>query len=355
MKNKTEILLALIRLGIGHSSVFQIEIVDWSSIHAIAEEQGLSAIILDGIVKLPEQQRPPKVFLLQWIGETLQGYEYRYELYQRTIAEMAGFYNSHGFKMMVLKGYACSLDWPKPEHRPCGDIDIWLFGQQKEADTTLGKEKGVVIDKSHHHHTVFEWDEFMLENHYDLVNVHHHRINVELENELKRLADDDSHFVGVNGEKVYLPSPNLHALFLLKHTMNDFTTSSMTLRQLLDWAFHVEKHGEEIDWEWLELVLDKYHMRDFYNCINTICVEDLGFAPQIFHGVQFNPQLKDMVLKDTIYPGFARSEPHGIIARFYYKCKRWKGNAWKHYMCYEESRWVGFWTLLRSHIINPKI
>lgn len=99
---------------------------------------------------------------MEWIGETLQGYEYRYELYQRAIAELAEFYNSHGFKMMVLKGYACSLDWPKPEHRPCGDIDIWLFGQQREADAALVswfkvQDPSFKIDSSHHHHTVFDW------------------------------------------------------------------------------------------------------------------------------------------------------------------------------------------------------
>ena len=70
--------------------------------------------------------------MLQWIGNVLQGYENRFELYCHTIADLANFYNSQNIKMMVLKGYACSLDWPKPEHRPCGDIDIWQFGQQKD-------------------------------------------------------------------------------------------------------------------------------------------------------------------------------------------------------------------------------
>ena len=55
------------------------------------------------------------------------------------MAELTAFYNSHGFKMMLLKGYACGLDWPKPEHRPTVDIDIWFLGQQKEADVVLGE------------------------------------------------------------------------------------------------------------------------------------------------------------------------------------------------------------------------
>lgn len=130
--------LSLVRMGIGHRADVLSDGVDWNELKDLAEKQGLGAVVLDGIEKLPEGQRPPKVFLLEWIGETLQGYEYRYDQYCKAIAELAGFYNSHGYKMMLLKGYACSIDWPRPEHRPCGDIDIWLFGKQKEADAALG-------------------------------------------------------------------------------------------------------------------------------------------------------------------------------------------------------------------------
>lgn len=95
-------------------------------------------MVVDGIERLQKELMPPKLMLVQWIGEVSQIYEKRFAEYRKAIGDIAGFYNSHGFKMMVLKGYACSLDWPKPEHRPCGDIDVWLFGQQKEADAALG-------------------------------------------------------------------------------------------------------------------------------------------------------------------------------------------------------------------------
>lgn len=99
---------------------------------------------------------------------------------------------------MVLKGYACSLDWPKPEHRPCGDIDIWLFGKQKESDSLLDKELGINIDSSEHHHTVFYWRGFMMENHYDFIEVHHHSSSPILEKILKGQGKNDSHFVELN-------------------------------------------------------------------------------------------------------------------------------------------------------------
>lgn len=353
MNSNYEALLALTRLGINHPTYLTNQEIDWQSVKDLAEKQGLSAVVLDGIEKLPEGQRPPKVFLLEWIGETLQGYEYRNELYQRAISELAAFYNGHGYKMMVLKGYACSVNWPKPEHRPCGDIDIWQFGQQRNADALLADEKGIEIDQSHHYHTVFFWRHFMVENHYDFINIHHHKSNVDLEKEFKNLAADDSYSLDVYGERVYIPSPNLHALFLIKHLISHFASANISLRQVLDWAFFVEKHTKEIDWECLKGMIEKFHMKDFTCCINAICVEDLGFDASIFKGVQFKTALKESILKDIIDPAFEMEEPKHLVSRLIYKIKRWKGNTWKRRVCYSESDWSMFWDGVRSHLLKP--
>ena len=348
-----QIFLALIRSGVGKNAGPCRIINDWTVIQTLAERHGLSAIVLDGIERFPENIRPPKLKLLQWIGSTLQSYEYRYELYRKAIMEMAAWHNAHGYKMMVLKGYACSLNWPKPEHRPCGDIDIWQFGKQKEADAALTKEKGIIVDTSEHHHTVFYWRDFMVENHYDFVNVHHDKSNASIEKIFKELGSDDSHFVDMLGERIYIPSPNLHALFLLRHSLIEFVASSITIRQVLDWAFFVEKHTKEIDWEWLHQVLDEYHMRDFYNCLNAICVEDFGFESTIFSQVQFNPFQKDQVLKEILNPAIPNKKPAGLIPRVIWKYKRWKANEWKYNLCYKESMSSSFWRGVWSHLLKP--
>lgn len=356
--------LALVRLGIGHSVYTMPENVDWKTIQALGLRHGLSAILIDAIERLPEYKRPPKDMLLEWIGEVLQGYEYRFGMYRRTIAEMASFYNSHGYKMMILKGYACSLDWPKPEQRPCGDIDIWLFGKQKEADDALVssfsiQDPSFKIDSSHHHHTVFNWGEFTVENHYDFVNVHAHKSSAELENIFKELGKDDSHSVEIRdaatglATKVYLPSPNLNALFLVKHMVSHFAAAEISLRQVLDWGFFVEKHHEVVDWDWLIGLLEKYHMKEFFNIINAICVDDLGFKYKIFPTVQFLPELKEKVLNDILEPAYGAAEPAGLIPRFAYKYRRWHGNAWKHALCYKESRWDSFWSGIWAKMLKP--
>lgn len=345
--------LSLLRLGVGNQASSYSEKYNWSAIQVLAEKYGLSAVILDGINCLPECDRPTKELLLQWIGGTLQGYEYRYMLYQKAIAGLAGWYNSHGFKMMVLKGYTCSLDWPKPEHRPYGDIDIWLFGKQKEADVVLSKETGIKVDDLHHHHTVFYWKDFMVENHYDFVNVHHDKSNASIEKVFKKLGQDDTNTIEVLGEKVYIPSPNLHALFLLRHSMIEFVASGISIRQLIDWAFFVKSHKKDIDWKWLEETLVEYGMKQLYDIYNAICVEDLGFESSIFPSVQFNPSVKEKVLEEILEPAIPNDKPKHLVHRVIWKYSRWRANEWKHKLVYKESMWSSFWCGIRNHLLKP--
>lgn len=353
LSRTSDTLLALTRLGAGNACGVLPDAVDWPELKAFAEQHGLSAIVLDGIEQLPISARPPQEFLLEWIGEVLQEYGYRYDQYCQAIASLACFYNSHGYKMMILKGYACSLDWPKPSHRPCGDIDIWLFGKQNEADSILTKEKNLTIDTSEHHHTVFCWRDFTVENHYDFINVHHHRSNVKIEKILKELGQDDRYAVDLCGERLYLPSPNLHALFLLKHLMMHFAAEGVMLRQVLDWGFYVKAHSKEIDWDWLVGVLKQYGMLEMYNTLNAICVEDFGFTASIFHSVQFNPFIKDRVLMEIISPKYGSELPKWFLTRFIFKIRRWKANEWKHKLCYKESMWSAFWSGVKSHLMKP--
>lgn len=233
---------------------------------------------------------------------------------------------------------------------------------------------GSKIDNSHHHHTVFEWKGFTVENHYDFVNVHHSKSNAKIENVFKELGKDDSHFVEVNdtscvpmvasdqrssatgsasATKIYLPSPNLHALFLLRHAMIEFAASGINLRQILDWAFFVEKHTKEIDWEWLEGVLEEYGMERLYDVFNAICIGDLGFDVSLFPNVQFLPSIRDRVLKEILNPVIPNEKPRSFFARVIWKWRRWKANEWKRGLIYKESSSSVFWNGVWNHLLKP--
>ena len=100
--------------------------IDWRAVYALALHQGISAIVLDGIGRLPKEIRPSKPILLQWIGQGTM-MEQMYAKHRGIISSLASVFAKDGIRMLLLKGYGCSLCYKKPEHRPTGDIDVYLF------------------------------------------------------------------------------------------------------------------------------------------------------------------------------------------------------------------------------------
>lgn len=387
MLKEKEAFLALVKLGIGNAATAMLpDRIDWDSVETLAEKQGLLGVVYDGVIRLADSTENAEIIplgvKLRWMGKVLQGYEKRYTLYKKAVADLGTWYRDHGYRMMSLKGLACGLDWPRPEHRPYGDIDIWLFGEQKSADAALLNQydNKIEIDNSHHHHSVFQWEGFAVENHYDFLNVHHHKSNKGFEKILKGLvnlkSDDCSNSNltdDTNGRTshptdeglllpsyICLPPANFNALFLLHHSMAHFAAEQITIRHLLDWAFFVEKHGKEVDWKYVLGVLDQFGMRTMFNIFNAICVGNLGFSSLVF-GVECSEsvdctelgELKERVLNEIISPEFAGKLPSGLLKRVFFKTRRWIANEWKHRLCYKESMWSAFWSGVWNHLLKP--
>lgn len=68
MQSSEEFFLTLVRLGIGHNTKPLSQIFYWQDIKALADKQGLSAVIVDGIERMPESNRPPQdaIVTMDW-------------------------------------------------------------------------------------------------------------------------------------------------------------------------------------------------------------------------------------------------------------------------------------------------
>jgi hypothetical protein len=254
--------------------------------------------------------------------------------------------------MMVLKGWGLSRDYPVPSHRPSGDLDIWTFGQWREADAYL-QSKGVRIDNRHHHHSVFHVEDLQVENHYDFINIHAHRSNRRIEEKLKALAQYGSRQVEMGGTILYLPSATFNALFLLRHTAQHFTGSRMTLRQLLDWALFMEHHHSEISWTEYEAFLKQEKLWRFFNLLNLLAVKKLGFSPSMLpYPLEEDPSL-ERVYADILSPEFSESVQGTAIARIATKMRRWWHNRWKQKLCFSDSLLSAFLFGLWAKLLKP--
>lgn len=115
----------------------------------------------------------------------------------------------------------------------------------------------------------------------------------------------------------------------------------------------MEKHGKDVDWNCVLKVLDRFRMHQMFNIINAICVGDLGFDVAYFPTAQFDPNLKDKVLKEILAPEYSNHTPSGFIRRVIFKIRRWMANVWKHQLCYKDSLWSAFWSGVWNHLLIP--
>lgn len=365
MNTTDHTLLSLVRYSINSNNEFVIGIgeVDWSSLYLQSSRQGVNALVVDGLQLL--MKRGSKVFFaeetqkeksqrMQWLGQVM-AYERLYARHEKAMIDLARLYANKGIRMMVLKGYGLSLDWPVPNHRPVGDLDIYNFGKWREADALVAHDCGIKVDEGHEHHTVFNFKGVAVENHYDFINTKAHRDASKIESRLRVLAEKNCKEVEVQGAKIYLPSVDFNAIFLMRHMGQHFAGEHLNLRQVLDWGFFVHAHHDEVDWNEAIAFLKEIGLYTFFCQINAICIDYLGFDEIVFPYVERNEMLEERILADILHPEFAVEKPSlGLFPILTFKFRRWWHNRWKHPLVYKEWLLPMFLTLLWSHLRRYK-
>lgn len=366
MEKESRLLLAILRMVVKNQADESIPTeVDWEKLMNIATTQVVPVVVLDGLqyyhsihpdytpfTSLGISNKPQK--RMQWIGQVMT-FEKRYAMHERAMTDLARQYARKGIGMMVLKGYGLSLDWPIPNHRAVGDLDIYNFGKWKEADAFIAEQLGIKIDDGHEHHTVFNFNGVAVENHYDFINTKAHRDAPKIEARLKNLAETNYKETEVGGARIYLPSADFNAIFLMRHMGQHFAGEYLNLRQILDWGFFIQAHHEEIDWNDIIGFLKDMEIYTFFNQINAICVDYLGFSEKDFPAIRRNQELEERILKDIFHPEFEEKKPNGgLLAILRFKTKRWWSNRWKHQLVYNDSLTMTFATLALSHLRRIK-
>ena len=286
---------------------------------------------------------------MEWIGLTQQ-IEQRYRQYEKNIKKLGAFYREYGIRMMVLKGYGLAQNYSIPSHRPCGDVDIYLFGDQEKADKLLQEKLGITIDNSHHHHTVFRFKDETVENHYDFLNVYVRPSNKRIEKKLKELANLD---VNDNpDDNIIFPSVEFNAIYLLRHCASHFASTEMTVRQIMDWGFFMVNHHQEINWDEYIPYIKQEGMYRFYNLLGLFCMKYLGFDASIFHGL-FEDDLFERFSNEIMNPEFKDHENGKLLHSLSVKPRRWWHNRWKNRLCYPDNPWEEFIYGLWAKVLKP--
>ena len=369
MNQSADVLFKLIGIALGKEEPSSLpNDVNWQEVYDLSLKQGVGAIACDGMLALKECSIDEEL-KYKWMGQSLV-IEQKYYQHKKAIAELADFYHRHNIQMMLLKGYGLSLNYPIPEHRPSGDIDIFLKWSQdvsrddskievwKYGDECVRQELGIKVDGLHEHHTVFQFQGQTVENHYDFINTRVVKSNRYIESKLKKLVKDEEKVVNVLGQVVLMPAPSMNAIFLIKHMALHFSSTSISLRHVLDWATFVDRCSDESNVNWDDTISawKEMGLLEFARCINSICVQWLGMDRELFHGqLSNNDKLIERILNDVIQPEFSEKKKNGtLIATLAFKFRRFIANRWKRRMVNKEGMVEQFLFGSYAHLIRFK-
>lgn len=168
MDNNQEALLALVRAGIGGTNVVLPDSIDWTTIQTLAEQQGLNAVVLDG-VEVRHIESVPLRLKLEWIGTVVQNEAIQKEQ-QQTTEQIAEFFHQNGIRSYVLKGAVVAECYPKPLHRWSADFDCFLLAENSETDVwelgnQLIEKAGFQVDRNFYKNSTFHLPNLTIENH----------------------------------------------------------------------------------------------------------------------------------------------------------------------------------------------
>ncbi|MCR5003940.1 MAG: nucleotidyltransferase family protein [Bacteroidales bacterium] len=354
--------LSMIRLGLGHTDSIDLDqdaasrMLEYHSdaIISFCKHHGIRAIFYDAVEKLVQSGMTlsPKMKLTYMNGAVNS--EKAYGRMERVIADLAEKFASEDIRMMVLKGYGLSLNYPVPSHRPSGDLDIWLFGRQKDADEIIRKE-GIPVSYELEHHSIFDYEGIEVENHSEFFNTASINSNIRFHNVLLQISGHGNIPYEIGGKTtVYFPSPTFNAIFLLRHAGTHFAPTELVLRQVLDWGFFVKAYGRQVDWSKIIKLFKDENLDRFFASINAICYDYLGFDKDIFPPMPVDAELEARVLGEILRPEYSSPKPKNIVKLLPWKWRRWKANAWKHRLVYSDSLLSTFFTQMISHIQKPK-
>lgn len=297
----------------------------WGLLFTMARQQSMLAILYEGILRLPDDQRPPKEMMDKWkqLTELTAGI---YRRHTQQIEQLKTVLEQMGLRGCILKGTGLNSLYPKPERRLCGDIDLWVEGSHRSIIKAFESAGYPLRDIIYQEAKLDLFDDTELEIHF-----HPCKMNSPFKNaRLQKFFNSNAPFQST----LSYPDARFNAVFCMAHMYRHYLVGGIGMRQMLDYYY----------------VLRELKPEDRAQVLDTLTILGMKkFTAAVMCSMQFNFGLEDEYLlcpADKQYGGrlvndIIRMGNFGIMDQ-------------RNYSSVDESRWKRFLRKNRRIFSNVK-
>ncbi len=301
-----ELFFLLIRLGLGTEKAKgkDIKQSDWEDIYQLGVRQGVAAIQFDGLQRLFEEGvssqvcMPDAALKLKWFGYARQVDGHCSSQFRKAAA-LADIYAAHGIRTVVLKGIAAGMNYPVPNHRPCGDLDCFLMGDY-ERGNVVAEESGAAVERDFYKHSHIQFQGLTVENHQFCTAIRGSKRAKAFERLLQSLLREDG-TTKIGDTNLECPSAMFNALFLTHHAYKHFLSEGIVLRHLCDWAMLVHRQGEEMDWPLFQEYCNTYGLARFAATMTRLAEKALHVKVPASYRIEKDDKSDDYLLHEMLF------------------------------------------------------
>ena len=336
---------------------------DWLKIYRTAAQQGVQAIVLDGINKVSHIQTPPEKLLLEWIVNSKM-IERNYAHQCQVAIELKREFAKEDIEFMVFKGIALAQYYPIPAHREFGDIDLFLFDKHKEGEQLLQKLcKMTALDMSVHSITMYK--NVMIENHNAFVSIKRmmgfterkqKQDELRIDSEIQRLAKEQVAYFEIQNEKFRTLSATANFIYLTYHAAKHLRRE-IVLRHICDWALFLQKNHDKYDEEMASKVLDNTTFKQMASLMSHLSTQYLGLPNEYIPNwckEYNNCNLSNKVILNVLRPFPALKHNANSWETLMWKTKRLIKEHWKFRLVYNETKWEHLYKWIWCNITGDK-
>lgn len=235
---------------------------------------GVTPIVYDLFERMPEEVRPPRDVLMKFISANF-GAQRSYVKLQGVSAKLKEVMKANDIKCFLLKGLSLAEYYPRRESRKFLDIDLYAPGAESKVDDAF-KDKGVKVDTDFYRHSHMSIAGVLVENHHCLLDVRGRKGMLELDSDLKKMAQ--KHLDLFDSPGLYYPDADFSLIFNLHHALSHFIYEGISFKFLVDWILFLRKEREHLTTDQMAASLRKHGLLKFAAVMSEVSVRHLGLA-----------------------------------------------------------------------------
>ena len=264
----------LLLISVGRENAFEQDPTPkvWNRLYQMAHQQALVGILNDAVHLIPEKQLPREDLLREWDENTAKIGRI-YSSHENHIRELEVLLSRLGRHGCILKGTGLAHLYPNPEHRMCGDIDIWIAGKRDAIIDAFERADIPIYGIIYQECKAGIFLDTEVEIHFHPSKMYNPFCNARLQRFFKRnspIRDDVA---------ITYPDAKFNAVFCMAHMFRHYLEGGIGMRQMMDY-YYVLRALDPADREPVIKTLKRLGMKRFTASVMTSMWYNFGLEEE---------------------------------------------------------------------------